>query len=304
MQRKNTSELSPVLFIHDVKTRWNSTYFMLERLKRIGPINVTEFTNQVKLEDISSEEWKVILILIKFLEPFYLVTKDLEGDKYPTISLAYPLIFTLMKKVNQFDVAGSPKMEQYKDIVLKQLADRFNQIGSRGKLATILDPRTKHLSAFGPKFKAECEQLLKEEVCKEKSKLDENKRDMESNVAETPSKKRKITSIMEEIVLPNTTPDEVQSYSSCEVTGYLTMKSIPLHDDPLLWWKQRSHLFPVLTVLVRKYLCVAATSAPSERLFSDGGNIVSDKRHLLDVELIRSLIFLHDNSDLLNKKQK
>lgn len=46
IQKKNFPDLKPVQFIQDVKTRWNSTYLMLERLKRIGQINVSDFATE------------------------------------------------------------------------------------------------------------------------------------------------------------------------------------------------------------------------------------------------------------------
>jgi hypothetical protein len=59
-----------------------------------------------KLPDISIEEWKEIFLLLDFLEPFYIATKDFEGDQYPTLSITYPIIIQLMKDVNEFDCKG------------------------------------------------------------------------------------------------------------------------------------------------------------------------------------------------------
>ena len=38
--------------------------------------------------------------------------------------------------------------------------------------------------------------------------------------------------------------------------------------DPLDWWKRRSVEFPYIAKLARKVVCIPATSAPSERVFS------------------------------------
>lgn len=40
--------------------------------------------------------------------------------------------------------------------------------------------------------------------------------------------------------------------------------------DPILWWKLHSQEFPKLSKMARDYLCIASTSAPSERAFSGG----------------------------------
>lgn len=58
------------------------------------------------MEDITAVEWKDIMLLTDFLEPFCQATKDLEGDQYPTLSIAYPLIYILLKKVLHFNANG------------------------------------------------------------------------------------------------------------------------------------------------------------------------------------------------------
>ena len=52
---------------------------------------------------------------------------------------------------------------------------------------------------------------------------------------------------------------------------------IPREDDPMAWWLEHSKYFPVLGKLAEKYLCITATSVPSECLFSKAGELVSHK---------------------------
>ena len=65
--------------------------------------------------------------------------------------------------------------------------------------------------------------------------------------------------------------------------------------QPLLWWKEREALYKYLSVLAKKFLCITATSVPSERLFSAAGNLVAEKRSRLTSENIDKLIFLYEN---------
>ena len=39
-------------------------------------------------------------------------------------------------------------------------------------------------------------------------------------------------------------------------------------DNPLTWWQSKQVKYPVLFSLARKYLCILATSVPSERAFA------------------------------------
>lgn len=53
-----------------------------------------------------------------------------------------------------------------------------------------------------------------------------------------------------------------------EVLLYFGEQCIARHKSPLQWWKENAARFPTLAILGKSYLCVPATSTPSERLFS------------------------------------
>jgi hypothetical protein len=44
--------------------------------------------------------------------------------------------------------------------------------------------------------------------------------------------------------------------------------------------------------MARDFLCIPATSAPSERVFSDGGNTITKKRYKLALESVRYVVCL------------
>ncbi|KAJ1518866.1 hypothetical protein ONE63_011518 [Megalurothrips usitatus] len=63
----------------------------------------------------------------------------------------------------------------------------------------------------------------------------------------------------------------------------------------LEWWRARVDTYPRLQGLARKYLAIPATSTTSERLFSLGGNIITDTRCCLSDEHAEDLIFTASN---------
>ena len=58
-----------------------------------------------------------------------------------------------------------------------------------------------------------------------------------------------------------------------ELAAYLRHIPLDKEADPLVWWKENQGHYPRLSMLARKYLCITATSSPSERVFSTGGDI-------------------------------
>ncbi|XP_034553696.1 zinc finger BED domain-containing protein 1-like [Notolabrus celidotus] len=80
-----------------------------------------------------------------------------------------------------------------------------------------------------------------------------------------------------------------------ELNMYLQAADLDAEKDPLVWWRQHEVNFPLVAKLAKKYLCVPATSSPSERVFSASGNIVTCKRSCLKPERVDQLVFLYLN---------
>ena len=83
-----------------------------------------------------------------------------------------------------------------------------------------------------------------------------------------------------------------------EIIKYRQMPLLPLREngkdftDPLPWWKKNQVHFPILACLARKYLCIPATEAPSERIFSTASLLLSKFRNRIDPELAGRMIFI------------
>jgi hypothetical protein len=74
-----------------------------------------------------------------------------------------------------------------------------------------------------------------------------------------------------------------------------------IEQNPLEWWKSKASKFPRLAVLARKWLCIPATSAPSERVFSTGNLTVARDRAQLYAANAETLIFLYDAWPIIEK---
>ena len=94
-----------------------------------------------------------------------------------------------------------------------------------------------------------------------------------------------------------------------EITKYKSWCALPffevdehgkrtgIHADPLLWWKEKQFQFPILSCLAGKYLCIPATEAPSERIFSTASLLLSKFRNRMDPELAGRMAFIKKNYD-------
>lgn len=68
-----------------------------------------------------------------------------------------------------------------------------------------------------------------------------------------------------------------------------------LVQDPLAWWHHRRNIYPRLYELVKRRLCIMATSVSCERIFLHAGQVVNEKRKRLKTSEISQIVFLNYN---------
>ena len=87
---------------------------------------------------------------------------------------------------------------------------------------------------------------------------------------------KKREGVQDATFLLNILKDELLLYQT--MRGQLMMKGpkgprdvSAVYTNPLHWWARNAASLPHLSVLARQFLCIPATSAPSERVFSAAG---------------------------------
>ena len=70
------------------------------------------------------------------------------------------------------------------------------------------------------------------------------------------------------------------------------MPEPPLDKPILKWWKENQSILPTLSKIAKDYLAIPATSAPSEWLFSEAGNLISLKRVGLSSDSVEANMIL------------
>lgn len=283
--------------MQSVSTRWNSTYTMIERIVEqrnpiLGVLNDRAFTSKklAKKHTLDNDNWELLCLLIEILKPFELATKIISGEKYPTASLVLPLIDsfteTFLKPEDGENVLDEKEektksdpnlviVKKFKEIVRDELKIRFGSDSTILKFATFFDPRYKNYVQNSMNLRKKIEEEY-------------------SRIAEKTTTKEKNTNSEKKTALELLFPKDVSKNSS-EVENYLTEHSISKDSDVLVWWRNNASRYPILSKLANKYLCISATSVPSERVFSTAGNVISSKRNCLSPNKAKKLIFLYQN---------
>ncbi len=76
----------------------------------------------------------------------------------------------------------------------------------------------------------------------------------------------------------------------------MELANVSRKTSALAWWEDEGKSnFPHLYKLALKHLIVSATSVPSERIFSNAGNILTAKRNRLSDANAGMLVFLNAN---------
>ena len=292
--------------VQEVPTRWNSPFYMLQRLVLLKqPIHLYLENTMTEVDrrsyDLSDSQWANAKGVLNLLEAIDQVTTTLSGDKYSTLSWCLPLLYGLREAAKP-DENDSSTLSGIKTKLIEQLDERFklkkHKMDSPMVMAAALDPRFRKLSFLSDEERHEVQRVLIEKI----SVCDDFIAAKVSQVIEPPAKRQKS-------VLHRLLGDEYEEGGSSvsisdEVEEYFQERPIRRKDDPFCWWKGNSNRFPHLSILAKKFLAIPATSTPSERVFSVAGIVVDRKRCALTPEMIDALVFLHKNSYLLGLAEK
>ncbi|ROL45338.1 Zinc finger BED domain-containing protein 1 [Anabarilius grahami] len=258
-----------------------------------------------KLSDARSLEltddcWEVMEELLPVLHSLKCATTALCGESGVSISMVYPVTATLLSKHLKEIPGESPKVSQFKQTVSMSLERRLApaNVSSACKVAYIasfLDPRHKHLRFASEEVK----RAVQAKVCDLISNSSESEEEIgltESNETQPLAKKPRSDSPSASAIAVLFGEDyNVQISDTTELNQYCQDMCPPIHIDPMNWWTTNAHKYPRIAKLAKAYLCVPATSVPSERVFSAAGLIMNRLRSRLHSEHVDMLIFLNKN---------
>ena len=277
----------------DTKTRWNSTFILLERLLILRnainelQIQLSRDSDRKVRNDgetlsnllLSENEWLGIVELVRLLEPFAKATGLISGSTYPTLSQMFPTLHCLFKHLDQLNlILTHSEIRKVHEKITQSIHTRYQDPKTTGFLATFLDPRFKSMI-----FATESEKI--QTIAALKTKMTESTQigvQMAHTLHESEEESPSLMSLFYDDHLPAIQSSPAEQ----ELVVYQTLPDLPKYEpthkkysqySPYTWWKNNKHTLPLLAQQVRIYLAIPASSVPAERLFSAAGNIVTDK---------------------------
>jgi hypothetical protein len=276
----------PKELIIDVKTRWNSTFLMLERA-----LELRELLKDAMCErefhpyQLADQDWTLLETISGLLVVFKHATDTVCTSANPTLTATIPVYNRMMKRVENFrdTHANSAAIVEATKAAIRKI--KYYYLKSNRaiySIATILDPRFKleYYRRTGWK---------KRQIDAARNGLERafrsNYTQTASNVP-TYSREEPEDDLFDDFIMfPYVDTGD-------ELDNYLAMPVAPKQTDVLQWWKAKSPDYPHLASMARDYLAAPATSAPVERVFSGGTDIAQPKRGALHADTFRACLCL------------
>jgi hypothetical protein len=291
----------------DVKTRWNSTYRMLDTCMEYRDA----FRYYAKVDHSyvwqpTQTDWDKYQKIRPILGTMAGATATFLGSLYPTANVFYPYIV----KVKIALLTTQKSSDAYLRCMAAAMLEKFNKYWEVRNnvmvIATILDPRFKMRYirwCFGQLYDAfRCQTELEEinieleDIYKKYDLVYRQKNGDSSSNTQSASIAKDVSSDLASIV-----PSEFQDFldssatesSKSELLIYLDEANVSIDDKKfnlVNYWKVNSHRFPVVASMAKRFLVVPAGSVSSESTFSCGGRILDDYRSSLKPAIVQALV--------------
>ncbi|KAJ9510769.1 hypothetical protein QJQ45_027599 [Haematococcus lacustris] len=186
---------------------------------------------------------------------------------------------------NTTGLAGQPSSRSFAVTALQMYNKRLQYGASAAQyLAALLDPRYRRLSQHVTREQCKlAEQLLIKLATEDGSEGDRPAAEALSQPA-----------IWQQ-------PDVVLfSHTSLSAVYFAPQ----LTSDPVSWWRQHGDFAPKLQTVAQRVLCIPATAAANERVFSAFSHVWSDKRASLILGRMWVMAYIYFNKRVLERKPK
>ncbi|GBB84202.1 hypothetical protein RclHR1_10820008 [Rhizophagus clarus] len=241
----------------DVETRWNSTYYMIDTLT--------------------------------LLEPLEKATVLLSASSYPIISDVRFLFLGIQQHLNDYIGKEGFSQNEVASSILQKIDQYWEVVDSSTLASTVLDPRTKLTLFSTGEESTNAINAVKRHFSEYYTPMSQPAVINHDNgeVASTRDyfhqlKRRRLNNSTLNITRPSSGIYE-------KIDRYL---ALPCDDNValLLWWQAHFREFPALGAMARDYLSIQATSVVCEQAFSVASNTITRTRNRLQPDTSRALL--------------
>ena len=276
----------------DIITRWNYTYYMIERA-----IEIKSFLNLLsqnlpilKNNWPTNEEWLILNDLLELLAPFALATKVISASNYPTIGEVKWLFLGIKNHLERFrndSYSLKPHVEEMKDVFNRY----YEYVNHSLHIPAFFDPRYKK-SAYGKMSREDILQPIQTAMNNYKE-LDITST-AEDTIQDLQYQFNNLSTLETRNYFQNFFMSDDQSQQSIinELDLYFDSHPSSFEIMPLEWWKIHSSEYPILSQMAKDYLTVMSTSVPCEQLFSIAGKQITQTRNKLHPDTTRACLCL------------
>ncbi|XP_062312234.1 E3 SUMO-protein ligase ZBED1-like [Osmerus eperlanus] len=298
--------------ITETPTRWGSRQLMIQRVleQEKALSQVLKVNRKTRHLVPTWQDRDVLESISKTLGPLLEFTDALSGEEYVSVSYIKPVLHLFNNTVLAASDDDTELTTDMKKVILGYLNKKYSDPETVDLLdmASLVDPRFKgkyiaddHQEFIKTRAVAEILSLLEVQAATvtephTSTEAAADGAEAAEVAVERQSKrvKRSLGSFFKK-ASDGTAALADREAIEVELKSYLQTMKVDGETDPLDWWRVYQANFPRVARLAQKYLCIPATSAPSERAFSIGGNIVTCHRSLLKPETVDKLVFLANN---------
>uniref|UniRef100_A0A9J7X3Z0 HAT C-terminal dimerisation domain-containing protein n=1 Tax=Cyprinus carpio carpio TaxID=630221 RepID=A0A9J7X3Z0_CYPCA len=290
--------------ILDCATRWGTKQKMVERvLEQIPAIRRVLDDRRHQHLNPSWQDIAVLESVNAALKPAAEFTDLLSGESYVTVSSVKPVLKLLTEDMLKPSNEDTTLTSDIKQKMCSVLQGKYEPAALQKLLAKAccLDPRYRgdHINITETKS-ALIEEMVgveDEETAASASVVGDDGQ----AVVPPAAKKKTLGDLLKSRTTSASAPIPKRARADNELTRYLHEECIDSNANPLSWWRDNQSRFPLLSKVARKYMCICATSTPSERVFSAAGNIVTPVRSSLKPHKVNMLVFLARNKDMITQ---
>ena len=222
------------------------------------------------------------------------MTKQLSSDKYVSISKIIPLARGL-----QHLTVECVSTHQLKQELVANTRRRFSSIEENYILAasTLLDPWFKK---FGFSDSVTCNQAVQRMTTELAATIqtqqtgDVSSPEQAEELQLEHSEPTNIWSMIDERVAASISTRPPTSNSIVTLRTNLEQPNIKRIENPLMWWKNNTTIFPFLSKVAKTYMSIPGISVPAERVFSKASELIS-QRSTIKPKNVNMMLFLITN---------